>query len=140
MVLECDDGGMPPATGGLLAELRRLCLALPEVTEGLTHGGLTRFARHSPRSSPMPIARLPQVPHRPGEQLRDPPLGRCRARDRRLRAVGTSQDGDSHSPVTVLCRGATVESIRYDRLCVFAWSSHLLRRGGCRARTPGSCW
>ena len=44
-VLECDDGWMPPATADLLAEVRRLCLALPEVTEGLTHGGETWFVR-----------------------------------------------------------------------------------------------
>lgn len=44
-LLGCDDGGMPRATEGLLAEMRRLCLALPEVTEGLTHGGETWFVR-----------------------------------------------------------------------------------------------
>jgi hypothetical protein len=36
---------MPPATEGLLAGVRRLCLALPEVTEGLTHGGESWFVR-----------------------------------------------------------------------------------------------
>ena len=36
---------MPPATADLLAGVRRLCLALPEVTEGLTHGGETWFVR-----------------------------------------------------------------------------------------------
>jgi hypothetical protein len=36
---------MPPATAGLLAGVRRLCMALPEVTEGLTHGGETWFVR-----------------------------------------------------------------------------------------------
>jgi hypothetical protein len=36
---------MPPATEDLLAGVRRLCLALPEVTEGLTHGGETWFVR-----------------------------------------------------------------------------------------------
>ena len=36
---------MPAATQDLLAGLRRLCLALPEVTEGLTHGGETWFVR-----------------------------------------------------------------------------------------------
>jgi hypothetical protein len=38
-------GRMPPATDDLLAEVRRLCLVLPEVTEGLTHGGETWFVR-----------------------------------------------------------------------------------------------
>jgi hypothetical protein len=36
---------MPSATADLLAGARRLCLALPEVTEGLTHGGETWFVR-----------------------------------------------------------------------------------------------
>jgi len=36
---------MPPATDQLLAGVRRLCVALPEVTEGLTHGGETWFVR-----------------------------------------------------------------------------------------------
>jgi len=36
---------MAPATEDLLAGVRRLCLALPEVTEGLTHGGETWFVR-----------------------------------------------------------------------------------------------
>ncbi|WP_181779804.1 MmcQ/YjbR family DNA-binding protein [Pseudonocardia pini] len=34
-----------PGTDALLAGLRRICLALPEVTEGLTHGGETWFVR-----------------------------------------------------------------------------------------------
>jgi hypothetical protein len=38
-------GRMPPATDDLLAGVRRLCLVLPEVTEGLTHGGETWFVR-----------------------------------------------------------------------------------------------
>ena len=45
LALECDDDRMPPATADLLDGLRRLCLALPEVTEGLTHGGETWFVR-----------------------------------------------------------------------------------------------
>ncbi|MDT5236039.1 MAG: hypothetical protein QOF47_2026 [Mycobacterium sp.] len=36
---------MPPVTEDLLAEVRRLCMAPPQVTEGLTHGGETWFAR-----------------------------------------------------------------------------------------------
>ena len=36
---------MPPSTADLLAGLRGLCIALPEVTEGLTHGGETWFVR-----------------------------------------------------------------------------------------------
>jgi uncharacterized membrane protein YfbV (UPF0208 family) len=36
---------MPTATEQLLAGVRRLCLILPEATEGLTHGGETRFVR-----------------------------------------------------------------------------------------------
>jgi hypothetical protein len=36
---------MPLSTEDLLAEVRRLCMALPEVTEGLTHGGETWFVR-----------------------------------------------------------------------------------------------
>ena len=36
---------MPAATEDLLAGVRRLCMALPEVTEGLTHGGETWFVR-----------------------------------------------------------------------------------------------
>ena len=36
---------MPAATEDLLTGVRRLCLALPEVTEGLTHGGETWFVR-----------------------------------------------------------------------------------------------
>jgi hypothetical protein len=36
---------MSAATPDLLTGLRRLCLALPEVTEGLTHGGETWFVR-----------------------------------------------------------------------------------------------
>src|SRR4051794_21921805 len=43
--LECDDGDMPSATHDLLAGVRRLCVALPEVTEGLTHDGETWFVR-----------------------------------------------------------------------------------------------
>ena len=34
-----------PAVHDLLAGVRQLCLALPEVTEGLTHGGETWFVR-----------------------------------------------------------------------------------------------
>jgi hypothetical protein len=34
---------MPSATHDLLAGVRRLCVARPEVTEGLTHGGETWF-------------------------------------------------------------------------------------------------
>ena len=36
---------MPPATEYLLARVRRLCMALPEVSEGVTHGGETWFVR-----------------------------------------------------------------------------------------------
>ncbi|WP_051073818.1 hypothetical protein [Mycobacterium sp. JS623] len=36
---------MSAATPDLLTGVRRLCLALPEVTEGLTHGGETWFVR-----------------------------------------------------------------------------------------------
>jgi hypothetical protein len=36
---------MPAATVDLLAGVRRLCMALPEVSEGLTHGGETWFVR-----------------------------------------------------------------------------------------------
>ena len=43
--LACDDGRMPPGTEDLLAEVRRLCMALQEVTEGLTHGAETWFVR-----------------------------------------------------------------------------------------------
>jgi len=43
--LWCNDACMPPATEDLLAGVRRLCLALPEVAEGLTHGGETWFVR-----------------------------------------------------------------------------------------------
>jgi hypothetical protein len=43
--LKCDDGDMPPATEYLLARVRRLCMALPEVSEGVTHGGETWFVR-----------------------------------------------------------------------------------------------
>jgi hypothetical protein len=35
----------PPTAGALLTGVRRRCLALPEVTEGLTHGGPTWFVR-----------------------------------------------------------------------------------------------
>jgi hypothetical protein len=45
VALGCDDGLVPPATADLLDSVRRLCLALPEVTEGLTHGGETWFVR-----------------------------------------------------------------------------------------------
>ena len=41
--LKCDDGDMPPATEYLLARVRRLCMASPEVSEGVTHGGETWF-------------------------------------------------------------------------------------------------
>jgi hypothetical protein len=34
-----------PSAADLLAAVRRRCLALPEVTEGLTHGGPTWFVR-----------------------------------------------------------------------------------------------
>ena len=36
---------MPDAVENLLAGVRQICLALPEVTEGLTHGGETWFVR-----------------------------------------------------------------------------------------------
>jgi hypothetical protein len=36
---------MSAAMEDLLAEVRRLCMALPEATEGLTHGGETWFVR-----------------------------------------------------------------------------------------------
>jgi hypothetical protein len=36
---------MSSETEDLLARVRRLCMALPEVTEGLTHGGETWFVR-----------------------------------------------------------------------------------------------
>jgi hypothetical protein len=36
---------MPPATEDLLVCVRRLCMALPEVTESLTHGAETWFVR-----------------------------------------------------------------------------------------------
>ena len=36
---------MSAATEDLLAGVRRLCMALPEVNEGLTHGGETWFVR-----------------------------------------------------------------------------------------------
>ena len=36
---------MPDAVENLLAGVRQLCMALPEVTEGLTHGGETWFVR-----------------------------------------------------------------------------------------------
>jgi hypothetical protein len=39
------DSAAPSSTGTLLTGLRRICLALPEVTEGLTHGGETWFVR-----------------------------------------------------------------------------------------------
>jgi hypothetical protein len=43
--LGCDDGHMSPVTEDLLAGVRRLCLTLPEVTEGPVHGGETWFVR-----------------------------------------------------------------------------------------------
>ena len=36
---------MPSSVKHLLAGVRRICLTLPEVTEGLTHGGETWFVR-----------------------------------------------------------------------------------------------
>ncbi|MDT5349401.1 MAG: hypothetical protein QOH91_2688 [Mycobacterium sp.] len=36
---------MSVTTEDLLAWVRRLCMTLPEVTEGLTHGGETWFVR-----------------------------------------------------------------------------------------------
>jgi len=36
---------MPAAAQDLLAGVRRLCLAMPEVTEGMTHGAETWFVR-----------------------------------------------------------------------------------------------
>jgi len=36
---------MPATTADLLAGVRRICMALPEVSEGLTHGGETWFVR-----------------------------------------------------------------------------------------------
>src|SRR4029077_15492596 len=40
-----DGGRMPSATADLLAGVGRVCLALAEGTEGLTHGGETWFVR-----------------------------------------------------------------------------------------------